>query len=825
MIMTTMTLYLTVLAVGLLAAFYRTSLSSWTLITAATLALFTLFGSAGLIGLTIAWVLFAVVAIPLNHLPTRRQYITRPILDIYRKLAPKLSDTETIALESGTVGWEGELFSGKPDFNQLLGQPVPRLSAEEQAFLDGPVEKLCALIDEWEITHKLADLTPVVWDTIKQERFFGMIIPKSYGGLGFSALAHSRVLQKIASKSVTVASSVAVPNSLGPAELLLHYGTDEQKDFYLPRLARGEEIPCFGLTGPTAGSDATSIPDVGVICKRKFKGKMVLGMRLTFDKRYITLAPVATVVGLAFQLKDPDGLLGEQTDLGITLALIPRDTKGMEIGKRHMPLNVPFQNGPIRGRDVFVPLDYIIGGTEMAGEGWRMLVEVLSIGRSISLPSMNAGGCKAGAFATGAYARMRKQFNMPIGRFEGVEEALARIGGYTYAISALARMTAAAVDRGELPAVPSAIAKYWATEHGRRVASNTMDVLGGKGIILGPRNFAGRAWQGAPISITVEGANIMTRSLMIFGQGAVRSHPYVLKELAALKESDPQVAVELFDESLFGHIGMAISNASRALLMGITGGLLARVPGTGRTRRNYRAIARYSAALGLVTDLSLLTLGGKLKFKEKLSARLGDVLSQLYIISAILKRFEDQQQPKADLPLLAWACQDAIYRMEEALDQFLRNFPIRPVAWMMRALVFPIGRWNCPPSDRMGHKVAALLLSPSETRGRLTEGVYKTDEPGNPIGIINAALAGVIRAEPLERKILKAVRGGQITSDDPAEQLQQALKSKLINKSDLQLLEQTRAAVTEIIAVDEFEPEELCAGMPVRTGKKSKAAA
>ena len=823
--MTTLTLFIALLAVALLAAFYRSSLRTWTLVTAATLLLFTVFGQASIAALVLAWLVFALLAGPLNHLPTRRQYITRHILEIYKKLAPKLSDTETIALESGTVGWEGELFSGKPDFKQLLDQPIPKLSAEERAFLDGPTEKLCALIDEWEITHKLADLSPEVWDYIKQERFFGMIIPKQYGGLGFSALAHSRVLQKISSSCITVAVTVAVPNSLGPAELLLHYGTDEQKNYYLPRLATGEEIPCFGLTGPTAGSDATSIPDIGIICKRKFKGKLVLGMSLTFDKRYITLAPVATVVGLAFQLKDPDGLLGDRSDYGITLALIPRDTKGMEIGKRHFPLNVPFQNGPIRGKDVFVPLDYLIGGPKMAGEGWRMLVEVLAIGRSISLPSMNAGGCKAAAFATGAYARMRKQFNMPIGRFEGVEEALARIGGYTYVVSALSRMTAAAVDRGELPAVPSAIAKYWTTEHGRRVAADTMDVLGGKGIILGPRNFAGRAWQGAPISITVEGANIMTRSLMIFGQGAVRSHPYVLKEMAALKETDPVKALTQFDDALFGHMGMAISNACRALLMGLSGGLLARVPGKGRTRRNYRAIARYSAALGLVTDLSLLTLGGKLKFKEKLSARLGDVLSQLYIISAILKRFEDQDQPQADLPLLAWSCQDAIYRIEEALDQFLRNFPMRPVAWLMRALVFPIGRWNSPPSDRMGHKVAALLLSPSETRGRLTEGIYKTDEPGNPIGIINAALASVIRAEPIERKLLKAIRSGQITADSSEAQLDEAIKSKLINQSDRELIEKTRAAVAEIIAVDEFDSEELRAGVQSAADQKPQAAA
>ncbi|MDX1571520.1 MAG: acyl-CoA dehydrogenase, partial [Xanthomonadales bacterium] len=508
---------LTILGVSLGAGFLRLSLQRWTIAVGVTLALFTLFGDLGGWTIFFSWVVFAAIAGPLNHADTRRRYITQPALNMYRKMSPKLSETETVALEAGTVGWEGELFAGKPDFSNLLRQPEPELTAEERAFLDGPVEELCRMTNDWELTHELADLPPDVWDFLKVNRFFGMIIPKEYNGLGFSARAHSAVLQKLASCSVTVSSTVAVPNSLGPAELILHYGTSEQKNHFLPRLARGAEIPCFGLTGPTAGSDATSIPDVGIVCKGEFNGKEVLGLRLTFDKRYITLAPVATIIGLAFQMKDPDGLIGDKEDIGISLALLPRDTEGVEIGTRHLPLNVPFQNGPIRGKDVFIPMDYLIGGQQMAGQGWRMLVECLSVGRAISLPSSAAGGMKAGALATGAYARIRKQFGLPIGRFEGIEEALARIGGYTYATSALARMTAGAVDRGEKPAVPSAIAKYHATELGRLVAKDAMDVHGGKGISLGPRNYLGRAWQGAPISITVEGANIMTRSLMIFG--------------------------------------------------------------------------------------------------------------------------------------------------------------------------------------------------------------------------------------------------------------------------------------------------------------------
>src|SRR5579885_1208558 len=609
-------------------AYFRSRLWLWTLLTiVAILAV-----GYGLHASGAAWVIFGIFmvlfALPLNLQPLRRALFSKPLLKIFRRVLPKLSETEQVALDAGTVGFEGELFAGKPDWSKLLSQPKPQLSAEEQTFLGGPCEQLCRMVDDWQITHELADLPPEVWEFVKHEKFFGMIIPKRYGGLEFSALAHSSVLQKLSSISTTLASTVSVPNSLGPAELLLSYGSEEQKNFYLPRLADGREIPCFALTGPYAGSDATSIPDFGVVCKQMVNGGNVLGVRLTFDKRYITLAPVATVVGLAFRLYDPDKLLGEATDLGITLALVPRETRGLEIGRRHLPLNIPFQNGPVRGKDVFVPLSQLIGGPDMAGHGWRMLVECLSVGRAISLPSNTTGGVRMAAIVTGAYARLRKQFGIAIGRFEGVEEALARIGGYAYLMTALSRATAAAVDRGEKPAVPSAIAKYHCTELAREVAREAMDVHGGKGVQLGPKNYLGRGWKGAPIAVTVEGANILTRSMMIFGQGAIRCHPYVLKELEATRIADYRERLIAFDRVLFQHIGFAISNAARSFVLGLTHARIGAVPGDKYTRRFYRKLNRYAAALALVADSAMLLLGGKLKFKEKISARLGDVLDR-----------------------------------------------------------------------------------------------------------------------------------------------------------------------------------------------------
>jgi acyl-CoA dehydrogenase len=802
-----LTLLAALIATGA-CAYHRSSLRTWAIATIVTTLVVGLIAQAPWT-MVILLIIELAIAVPLLLVDFRRRQISAPLLKLFAKVTPKLSETEQTALEAGTVGFEGELFSGKPDWHELLKQPKPELSVEEQVFLDGPVEELCGMIDDWQITHELADLPPNVWEFIKKHRFFGMIIPKQYGGLQFSALAHSAVLQKLATMSATVASTVAVPNSLGPAELLLHYGSDEQKNYYLPRLAVGEEIPCFALTGPYAGSDATSIPDFGIVCKQTVDGVDTIGIKLTFDKRYITLAPVATVVGLAFRMYDPEHLLGDKDDLGITLALLPRSTPGLQIGRRHFPLNVPFQNGPIHGKDMFVPLSTLIGGPHMAGHGWRMLVECLSVGRAISLPSNATGGVRAAVASVGAYARMRKQFGLAIARFEGVEEALARIGGLTYATAALSRATAAAVDRGEKPAVPSAIAKYHATEWGRQIAGDAMDVLGGKGVQLGPSNYAGRAWQGVPIAITVEGANIMTRSLMIFGQGAIRCHPYVLKEMQALSITDRGEQLKTFDRLLFGHIGFGISNAVRSFAMGLTGSRLGESAGDAYTRRYYRKLDRYSAALALCADVFMGVLGGKLKFKEKLSARLGDVLSYLYIASAMLKRYEDTGRPEADRPLLAWAFHQCVWNMQMALDGAIRNFPVRPVSWLLRALVFPFGRREVPPSDRLGRRVAALITAPSEARDRLMEWVYLTPTANNTIGRMNALLPDVIAAEPVDRKFGKALKSGQFTAHDYMDQLAEAEQSGVLNASEVALLKRVREGVFEFISVDDFEPDEL----------------
>ncbi len=804
-------LILALVAVTALAAYHRWRLIAWFGAIVAVLAI-AWWAGAPRLAVEIVAVVTAIAAVLLLLPFVRVPLITRPLLRFYTKLLPPLSETERVALEAGTVGFEGELFSGKPDWRKLLDQPKPALTAEEQAFLDGPCEELCRMTNDWDITHVRADLPPELWEFCSREKFFGLNIPTQYGGLGFSALANHKVIQKLASVSSTVSSTVGVPNSLGPAELLMHYGTEEQKAHYLPRLADGREIPCFALTGPFAGSDATSIPDYGIVCKGQWHGANVVGIRLTFDKRYITLAPVATLIGLAFRLYDPDGLLGDTKDIGITLALLPRDTAGIEVGRRHFPLNTPFHNGPVRGRDVFVPLSQLIGGEAYAGQGWKMLVECLSIGRSITLPSTASGGAKAAAVVTGAYARIRKQFGLSIGRFEGVEEALARIAGNAYAVSALAEASAAAVARGELPAVPSTISKYHCTEMAREVIRDAMDIHGGKGIILGPRNYLGRGWQGIPISITVEGANIMTRTLMIFGQGAILCHPWVLKEMRAAQDPDRKRGLVDFDRALFGHIGFAISNAVRSAWFGLTVASVGAAPGNDYTRRYYRKLNRYSACLALLADTSMLLLGGKLKFKEKLSGRLGDVLSQLYISSSMLKRFHDQDEPATDRPLLAWAFHDSAHKMELALSGALRNFPIRPVGWLLWLLVFPWGRRAQPPSDRLGHRAASILLAPNAARERLRDGVFLTPCANNPAGRIDSYLSRFVSAEPLERKFMKALKQHDIEALEFAGQLDEGVREGWISETERRQLEDLRAMTLDTITVDDFTSEELRAG-------------
>jgi acyl-CoA dehydrogenase len=787
----------------------RLSLFTYTITFTVLLLAYSLIGAGAEVWNGILWLALALLWL-LNVRPLRKVLISGPFMKAYRRLLPTMSNTEREALEAGTVWWDGELFTGNPDWSKLRTLPPPKLSAAEQQFLDGPCEQLCGMLDEFDITHRRADMPPAVWQFLKANGFFAMIIPKRYGGLEFSAYAHSCVLVKLAGRSVTCASTVAVPNSLGPGELLLHYGTEEQKDHYLPRLARGEDVPCFALTGPRAGSDAASIPDTGVVCRGVWQGREVVGLKLNFSKRYITLAPVATVIGLAFRLYDPEGLVGEQSDRGITCALIPRDVAGVQIGRRHLPLNIPFQNGPIHGRDVFVPLDCIIGGPKMIGQGWRMLVEQLSVGRCISLPSNATGGAKAAVFATGAYARIRRQFNSPVGRFEGVEQVIARMAGLTYIADAARSVTIAAIDSGARPAVPAGILKYHVTEIGRRVANDAMDVHGGKGICLGPNNYLGRGYQSIPIAITVEGANILTRSLIIFGQGAIRCHPFVLKEMTAARNHDHAQGVDDFDRALFAHIGFALSNAVRSLVMALTIARFGNAPNTGATRRYYQHIERFSASFAFATDVAMLTYGGYLKKKETISARLGDVLSSIYLASMVLKHYEDQGQPPEDLPVVEWACRELLYHAQEQLHSVLRNFPMRGVAAFMRLMIFPRGLTYFAPADRMGRKVADLVLNAGASRDRLCQGVYRTVQPANPLGLLQAALELAPRAELIEKKIRVAgVKAGTVTALDLPGQIDQALAQNLISAEEGQFLRSFDGRVMDIINVDDFDSAEL----------------
>jgi acyl-CoA dehydrogenase len=759
-----------------------------------------------LLGMVVMLAWLALCALFL--LPTlRRSRVTAPIFKAFRSALPSMSQTEKDALEAGSVWWEGDLFGGNPDWQKLQGYPWPKLSAEEQAFLDNDTAELCRLTDDWETTRQ-QDMPKAVWDFIKQRGFLGMIIPKEYGGKGFSAFAHSQVVTKLSTRSSAPAVSVMVPNSLGPAELLLHYGTPEQKQHYLPRLARGEDIPAFALTSPWAGSDAASIPDAGVICKGQWHGEEMLGMRVSFDKRYITLAPVCTVFGLAFRLFDPEHLLGETEDLGITCALVPHDHPGVDIGRRHFPLNAIWMNGPVRGTDVFMPLDFIIGGPKMAGQGWRMLMECLAAGRSISLPGSNTGMQKLTARAVGAYARVRYQFNTAIGRFEGVEEALTRIGANTYLSDAARIMTAGSIDLGEKPSVVSAIVKYHITERARQTVNDGMDVIGGKGICLGPQNFLGRAYQQIPVGITVEGANILTRSLILFGQGAIRCHPYVLDEMHAAQQND----LERFDEAFWGHVGYTVSSAARAMVMGLTGSHFVSVPAdvAPETRRYYQQLTRFSAAFSFLADISMGTMGGALKRKEKLSARLGDILSLMYLASATLRRYEAEGRQAADAPLMHWAIWDCMFKAQNAFEGVIANFPNKLFAMLLRRLVvFPLGRPYVVPSDRLGHEVARCLIEPSATRDRLTADVYLPTDLEEPVAALEAALQATVECELIEAKLKLAQKQGRfkpglMVGGDVDEIWRRALQEGVISEAEFAQVERRNALRDKVIRVDDF---------------------
>lgn len=731
----------------------------------------------------------------------RRDRISRPILNKMRKVLPPLSETEQDALEAGTVGWDAELFSGKPDWDKLLTFPCTELSAEERAFIDGPVEQLCDMLDDWSINTQSKSLPDEVWAFFKEKGFFSMIIPKRYGGLEFSAYAHSQVVMKIASRSIAAAVTVMVPNSLGPAELLMSYGTEIQKDYYLPRLASAEEIPCFALTGPFSGSDAANMPDFGVVCYEEFEGEKTLGLKVTWRKRYITLSPIATLLGLAFKATDPDHLLGDKEDLGITLALIPTNTPGVITGHRHYPCRQAFLNGPTQGNEVFIPMDWIIGGQARIGQGWRMLMEALSAGRSISLPSLSTGAAKLCAATSSAYARVRKQFGVPIAKFEGIEEALGPIAANCYMLEAARHLTSSLVDQGQKPAVISAILKYHATSRMRESVGLSMDIHGGKAICDGPNNYLANVYYSLPVSITVEGANILTRSMIIFGQGAIRCHPWLEKEIRAAHNPDHKQGLEDFDKALFGHLGWHAINFGRALWHNLSGGYFASTPNVKHTHKYYRHLSRVSASLAVLTDVTLMLLGGKFKFKESLSARFGDVLSEMYLMSSVLKQHYDQGSPSQDLPIVRWCCLRGLHNIQEALQQILDNYPSRSIAWFLRRLIFPWGRRFLPPSDRLTHEVAELIQQPGSMRSRLCEGIYTGSNNDAPLYRLEEALQAVIAAEQIEPKLASLSR-----KMDTQTRIEKGLEQNLITDKDAEQLQLAEDLSAAVIAVDAFPP-------------------
>ncbi|WP_445766362.1 acyl-CoA dehydrogenase [Rheinheimera sp.] len=750
-------------------------------------------------------ILVVAVALILGVTDIRRNLITKPVFTVFKKILPPLSDTEREAMEAGDVWWDGELFKGKPDWQKLHSFPKPELSAEEQAFMDNQVETLLQMLDDYQIVQEQRDLPKEVWDFVKREGFFAMIIPKAYGGREFSAIANSTIVSRIATRSLTAAVTVMVPNSLGPGELLMHYGTQAQKDFWLPSLANGTDVPCFALTGPEAGSDAGGIPDTGVVCQGEHDGKQVLGIRLNWDKRYITLAPVATVLGLAFKLYDPEKLLGDKQELGITCALIPTSHKGVQIGDRHFPMNMAFMNGTTYGKDVFIPLDWIIGGPDYAGRGWRMLVECLSAGRGISLPALATATGHLAARMTGAYGYVRQQFGMSIGKFEGVQESLARIGGLNYSLEAMRVMTAGAIDMNLSPSVVTAIAKYHMTEMSRTLMNDAFDIHAGRAIQVGPKNYLAHGYMGIPISITVEGANILTRNLMIFGQGATRCHPYVLAELEAAANPDAEQGLKQFDSLLLKHVGFAIGNTFGALWQGLTAGVFNSAPVSGETAKYYKQLTRMSRALALSADVSMLMLGGELKRREMLSARLGDVLSQLYIASAVLKFYEDSGRQQCDLPFVHYSLQRALFEIGRAFDGFFANFPNRVVARVLKTLVFPFGIGYKLPNDEVAIQICEALSKPGVVRDRLTHLCYIGADENDATGLMESAFVAMHNAQPLMKKIYQAQREGKLARKLPLLQtIELAQEAEVITAAEAEQLIKMNTLRFSAISVDSF---------------------
>jgi acyl-CoA dehydrogenase len=753
--------------------------------------------SAAFLGILAAYLALCVIfGAPL----IRRKLVSTRLMKIAAATMPHMSDTERIAIEAGTVWWDGDLFSGKPDWNKLLKFHVKPLSDRERKFLDGPVEELCRLIDDWKIAQE-RELPRQVWDFLKHKRFFAMIIPEEYGGLGFSTIAHSAVVTKVASRSIPVACTMMVPNSLGPAELLLHYGTDEQRNYYLPRLACGEEIPCFALTEPHAGSDAASSRSNGVVCHGIFEGHEIMGIRLNLSKRYITLAPVATVIGLAFDMHDPDRLLGGNKHLGLTCALIPRNTPGIMIGDHHDPMGVAFPNGPITGLDVFVPIDYVIGGRKGIGQGWRMLMECLAAGRSISLPALSVAALETATRLTGAYASLREQFNMPIGHFEGIEEPLARIAGTTYLMNAVRVLTCGALDGGEKPAVVSGVAKAYLTEGMRACIADAMDIMAGAGICRGPRNILSRIYVAAPIAITVEGANILTRSMIIFGQGAIRCHRFIHKEINAVEQKN----LIQFDRLIFKHIEFICSTAFRTFWLSVSGVLSLQFMGQGKVAFYCRRLARLSAGFAVVSDAALLTLGGSFKRRERISGRLADALAWMYMSSAAIKKFHDDGRPEDDLPLLSWSCDLALWRIQRALMDVLSNLPNRGVAAILRVFVFPLGAHLRPPHDQVSTTLARNLLQGGAMRQRLTQDIFLPDKMEEGLGQLEAALEIASAAREAQKKTRTAISQGRLEREPVQSLIERALDKGVIDADEAMRMKRAAKAQEAVIQVDSFK--------------------
>jgi acyl-CoA dehydrogenase len=757
----------------------------------------------------LAWIP-AILAVLMAIPAVRRMLLVEPAFAVVKKILPKVSETEQEALDAGTIGFDAELFSGHPDWEKLRAVPPIVLTAEEKAFLDGPAEDLCKMIDDWQIRFNDKEIPDEIWKFVGRHGFLGMLISKEHGGLGFSAQAQSLILGKVASRSPDVCTIVMVPNSLGPGELIEKYGTDEQKHYYLPRLAKGLEIPCFSLTGPTSGSDAATMRDIGTVVRGTHQGKETLGIKLSWDKRYITLGPKATLVGLAFRLFDPDKLIGTEADIGITLALIPATHPGVNIGRRHLPGGSAFPNGPNWGNDVFIPMEWVIGGQKMAGHGWRMLMECLAAGRAISLPSSATAAAKAMLRFTTAYTRIRKQFGLPIGKMEGIEEPLGRMVETAYVNEAARAVTAAMVARGEKPSVISALMKYQTTERMRRTVNDAMDIHGGRAICDGPTNYIQAAYQAVPVGITVEGANILTRTLITFAQGALRSHPYLYKEVKAVQDADTKRGLVAFEEAFLGHIGFAVGNVFGALFHNLTGGLLAHVPEKAYgTAEWYRQLSRSSRNFALVADMTVAVLGGGLKVKQKLTGRLADALSELYMLSCVLKRYEDDGKPASDRLIVALAARNGLYRFQVALRGTIENFPVTWARILMRSLVYPLGGHYHPAPDSLAHNVVRLVLEPGEVRDRLTRYMFVSKDVNDPTGLLEVAMEKVIAAEPAEKKLDRAVRDGLIQRFHGIDWIGDAVAKNVITASEAELLREVEALTARVIAVDHFDPAEV----------------